>query len=96
MGRSITSTFRVEFNDNPFRLAWNATECWNCKVYGRPSQKNLVEWRNRRNLSMKKGGCNEHIPEGLGYIPHISHARIVRQSTGEVVETYAMPAFEVV
>lgn len=95
MGRSYTPTYRVEYNDNPFRVAWNGIEAWDCKRYGRPTAKNLTEWRNRRNASMQKGGVNDHIPAALGYIPHISHAKIVRQSTGEVVAEYVMPAFEI-
>lgn len=94
MGTSYTPTYRVEYNDSPFCVAWNGIETWDCKNYGRPSVKNLTEWRNRRNASMQAGGVNQHIPQALGYIPHISHARIVRQTTGEVVTEFTMPMFE--
>lgn len=88
MGKTITPTFRVEYRD---QQGWHS-ECWD----GRATDKRAEDWRIARNASMKTGGANEHIPPFLGFIPHISHVKIVHQRSGTVVAEAKMPMFEVV
>lgn len=97
MGRSIKPTFRVEYHDNPFApvdLGLHRCMCWNTKIWGRATEANLAAWRDKMNEGFAAGGCNEHISKARGYVVRVSHARIVRQATGEVVAEYAMPMFE--
>lgn len=96
MGRITTPTFRLEFNDNPWRLVWNAKETWDCTKYGRPSTASIERFRVARHKSLEIGGVNEHISKSIGYIPYINRARIIRQATGETVAEFTAPPFEVV
>lgn len=86
MGRIITPTYRVEFQDQTgeHRMAWN----------GRATKKRLEEWRKTYNASFEPGGVNDHL--STEFVLHISHARIVHQDTGRVVCATEMPSFEVV
>lgn len=87
MGKSYTPTYRVEYRD---QSGWHS-ECWN----GKATEARLEQWRVARNGSMQPGGVNAHIPPALGFQPHISHAKLVHQKSGQVVATTKMPMFEV-
>lgn len=88
MGKTITPTYRVEYRD---QSGWHS-ECWS----GRATTTRLEDWRVARNSSMQPGGVNEHVAPAIGYVPHISHAKLVHQKSGEVVATTVMPMFEAV
>ena len=93
MGHSITPTFRAEVKAN---IGHYSSFSWDCKVNGRPSQKNVDSYRVHMNRSFAPGGVNDHISQSRGVIPHISEVKVIRQSTGEVVATSNAPMFEVV
>lgn len=98
MGRSYTPKYRVECHDDPFapvRLSAAHSHAWVVKEKGRPTDANLAKWRRAVYDSMCAGGVNEHVSKARGYIPVISHARIVEQKTGEVVAEFTAPNFEV-
>jgi hypothetical protein len=90
MGRSITPTYRVVYRDNT-SLNWR-TMAWR----GKASAERLEQWRLGYNKSFNPGGVNWHVSKGLGVVVHISHARIVRQATAQIVAETKMPMFEVV
>lgn len=94
MGRSYTPTYRVETKENP-RTAHISTTCWNVKSYGRPTQANVDKWRDAMNASFQPGGVNDHCNLPGGEVRHVRMARVVRQSSGEVVMTSNAPMFEV-
>lgn len=96
MGKSYTPTFRVEYRDNTNAqiLSFNPM-AWDCKMDGRPTVANLEKWRQGYNKSFNPGGVNFHVSKEIGVIIHISNAKLIRQSTGEVVAETAMPMFEV-
>jgi hypothetical protein len=96
MGRTTTPKYRIEFNDNPFRVTWGNIEGWDCRRNGQPTLANIEKWRDARHASFKKGQCNDHIPAACRYVPYINHAKIVRQKTKEVVVLFTAPMFEVV
>jgi hypothetical protein len=91
MGKSVTPTYRVEYRDNsqPFG-AWHSM-IWR----GKATTTRLESWRIEYNKSFGRAGINFHISQSLGFILHISHARIIRQCTGETVTQTTMPMFEV-
>ena len=94
MGKIITPTYRVEYRSNSCDRRnpdGRRSMCWS----GRATQARLEQWRRDYNQSFNLGGVNFHISEAQGFVEHISSARIVRQSTGEVVAETTMPAFEV-
>ena len=94
MGRSTTPTYRIEARTNDISVI---NDCvWNSKYHGRANQENLEKWRTILNASFQPGGVNEHIAEARKAVPHIIAAKLIRQSTGEVVAETKMPAFEVV
>ncbi len=88
MGKSITPKYRVEYRDQG---GWHA-ECW----AGRATSERLEAWRKSRNQSFNHGGVNYPTAVAIGYIPHISHAKLVRQSNALVVADVKAPMFEVV
>lgn len=88
MGKSHTPTYRVEYVDQ----TGTHYAIWT----GRATEARLAAWRRRHNDSVQPGGVNWHLSLALGIVPHISYARIVRQSTREVVAEVTMPSFEVV
>lgn len=93
MGRSVTPTFRTEVRANIGRYG---SFGWDCKVNGRPTQKNADAYRDHMNQSFCPGGVNDHISKSRGVVPHISEVKVIRQSTGEVVVVSNAPMFEVV
>ena len=92
MGRSYTPTFRVETVENFGKVN---TYDWPLKG-SKFTQEKIEEWRIMMNASFAPNGCNAHIAESIGYVPHISHAKLIRQSSGKVVLESVAPMFEVV
>ena len=92
MGRITTPTYRVETTLNKGSMTPFA---WHGKQDGRATQKNLEAWRIGYNKSFQTGGVNGPR-NGSDTIVHISSARLIRQSTGEVVAEVKAPMFEVV
>jgi hypothetical protein len=90
MGRSVTPTYRVVYRDNT-SLNWR-TMAWR----GKASAERLEQWRLGYNKSFNPGGVNWHVSQSLGYVLHITKARLVHQKTGTHVAFVNMPMFEVV
>lgn len=88
MGKSLPYTFRVEYLD---QSGWHS-QGWK----GRASDKVLEGWRRTMNKSFGTGGVNEHLSLALGYVLHISYAKIIHQASGLKVAEARMPMFEVV
>jgi hypothetical protein len=91
MGRSIIPIYRVEYQDYGSRTAWHSM-CWK----GRATAARLEQWRRDYNKSFNPGGVNWHVSQSLGYVLHITKARLVHQATGTPVAFVNMPMFEVV
>lgn len=81
MARSTTPTYRVEYRANQGMTPG----CWNGRKDrdGRANAKNLAKHVKGYNESFKEGGVNAHL---AGLV--ISSAKLIRQSTGEVVAEY--------
>lgn len=99
MGKTFTPTYRLEVTENarksytaPLRGMHN-TFGWKAKEYGKPTTANLEKWITAYHESLKLGGCNEHLSRSLGYLPTLKAAKIIRQSTGEVMAEWNAPAF---
>lgn len=92
MGRVVTPTYRVEVRMNVGSMT---PFCWDCRRDGRPTVKNLEAWRQKYNQSFQPGGVNGPR-KADDVILHISRAKVIRQSTGEVVAETVAPMFEVV
>ncbi|MFA5049293.1 MAG: hypothetical protein WC516_09780 [Patescibacteria group bacterium] len=86
MGKSITPKYRIEIDYNDHRV-------WNCKEYGKPTEKNLIRYIELYIQSLKIGGCNEHISKMLGYMPIPNKAKIINQFTGDIVASWNAPMF---
>lgn len=83
MGRSITPTYAL-YEYIPGHSV--TPSAWSCKHQGKPTSDNLVRAIAMFEQSTQEGGCNAHLG------PTIVHsAKIVRQSTGEVVARYLDP-----
>lgn len=94
MGSSYTPTFRIETTGSDMAVCPDA---WDCKRMGRPSAKNLEAVLVRYLKSCEPGGVNYHLTEMLGHLPNMpTTARVVRQSTGEIVAEWTCPMFYVV
>ena len=91
MGHSITTTHRVEVKANkPIGMF-----SWHGRQDGAATEANLEKWRQSYNTSFQVGGVNGPINDG-DIIVHISSAKLIRQSTGELVAEVNAPAFEIV
>lgn len=91
MSRSTTPTYRVEVKANkPIGMFG-----WNGRQDGAATEANLEKWRQSYNTSFQVGGVNGPINDG-DIIVHISSAKLIRQSTGEVVAETKAPAFEII
>jgi hypothetical protein len=88
MGRIITPKYRVEAQDN--QGAWQHS-VWR----GRVSVKALEQWRDGMNQSFQRGGVNEHVSNGLGFVLHYSNCRIVDQRNSNIVAAFRAPMFEI-
>jgi len=84
MGRSTTPKYRLEMK---IKGIWQS-QAWE----GKPTNLRLAQYRDGYNQSLKKGGANEHL--GTNY--WATDARIVRQSTNEIVVNFTAPSFELV
>lgn len=85
MGRSITPTFRIEFREVTAAgrpVHWTSAG-WDTKHAGRPSAETLAAHVRGMEASTEPGGVNEHLGATT-----IGYARIVRQSTDEVMAEY--------
>lgn len=109
MGKIITPTYRVEYRDNLLAMGKTSGDCrsridgrpvlsmaWNGKEDGWANETNLEAWRKGYNASFQPAGSNAHLAAAFGIVPHISFARLVRQSNDTVVAEVRMPMFEVV
>ena len=85
MGRTITPTYRLEMEEQ--RLGSTSPAAWK----GRPTDANLERYV----LAYVDGGVNVHLSESLGYMPIPHAARVVRQSTGQVVASWKAAMFQV-
>lgn len=91
MSRDTTPTYRVEVEANrPMGMFG-----WNGRQDGAATEANLEKWRQSYNESFQVGGVNGPIA-GDDIIVHISNAKLIRQSTGEVVAEVKGPAFEII
>lgn len=92
MGRSITPTFRLEgtaVGDADGRR-FPILQAWETKYAGRPSDATLAAHVKVAEAATLPGGVNAHLGA-----ERITTARVVRQSTGEVVATFTAPMFAV-
>ena len=97
MSNSHTPTFRVEFSGvivltgtEAKRVSYTPA-AWDCKQSGKPSDETLATYVRGVEDSTLPGGVNEHLG-----VTRISRAKVVRQSTDEVVATYGAPTFQVI
>jgi hypothetical protein len=98
MGMVYTPAFRIEYRD---QAGWHTAhyEHRTTNPYrglGKPSNAKAEAWRVTMNASFQNGGVNAHVRLRGNGIPHISHVRIIRQRTAEIVATAQMPMFEIV
>ncbi len=90
MSRDYTPKYRVEYTSNvgSGMMQWQS-------VYGKPDKDGLENWRQAYNQSFQVGGVNEPSSK-TSVVMHISTAKLIRQSTGEIVAEAHAPAFEIV
>ena len=91
MGRTTTPTYRLEISIPKARMTPMA---WKSKEYGKPNAANLEKYIMAFAKSLKPGGANSHITKAYGFQPPVA-ARVVHQSTGNVIATWNAPAFMV-
>ena len=90
MSRDYTPKYRVEYETNigRYQMAWK-------DVYGRPDKDGLENWRKVYNASFQPGEINGPLtPNGI--VQHISNAKLIRQSTNEIVAEAHAPVFEII
>lgn len=85
MGHSTTPTYRLHLTTTS-RFSYSP-QAWNVKAYGRPTDTTLATQVAAFEESTRTG-VNSHLGAET-----VRTARVVRQSTGETVATYTMPAF---
>ena len=95
MKKDTIPTFVLEYRDNIHPNRWHRI-VWNSKKYGRPTDVNAEQWRVKMNESYKYSGINYHVSLHYGILVHVSHVRIVRQRTGEIIASATMPTFEII
>jgi hypothetical protein len=93
MGRTVTPTFRIEglarrISDGRRFPLYHA---WPTKHAGRPTDATLAAYVEVAEAATLAGGVNAHLGA-----EQITEARVIRQSTGDVVATYRPAAFQVV
>ena len=98
MGRSFTTKYRLElFEIRPSDHHLITTKmCWQCKEKGLATADNLVKYITALINSFKIGGVNEHVSNGIGYMPIPNEARIVNQRTGAIVAEWKAPKFMII
>lgn len=92
MGKTTTPKFRIELQTP----AGFDKFAYMVKESGAATVENAKKFRDGMNASFKKGGSNYHITEQSGVITHYCNARIINQSTGQIVVACKAPMFEVV
>lgn len=97
MGKITTPPYAVRYKD---QKGWHIA-CWEHRIkapyFGnKPSNVGAELWRVAMNASFQHGAVNAHMAKMCGYVPHISHVVVYRQSNGEIMGKAAMPMFEVV
>ncbi len=92
MGRSVAYTYRLDVVANVHLDTFG----WEVKTHGKPTAENAERYRRTMNAAFQPGGCNFHISEQMGVVPHISKVTITRQRDGKVMAEPNAPAFEVV
>lgn len=85
MGRTVTPTFALTLRVPGFYMTPSG---WDCKRQGRPSDATLAAAVEMFEASTRPGGCNAHLGTTV-----VSSAKVVRQSTGDVVAEYRAAAF---
>lgn len=93
MGRTYTPRYAVHYRATCVLTAasWRVRRDGQVFGYGRPTDANLKKHVDHLNESFKSGGINERV----GNV-YIYGARIVDQTTGDVVARYQAPAFQVI
>lgn len=71
----------------------NFVSPWHTKQDGKPTNKNLSDFRDAFNQSLKKGGANEHL--GVNHWL-LTDLKIVSQITGKILATHKAPMFEII
>ena len=97
MGRTSTPTYRMELEERRTASSNPAVTrmAWDCRSKGRPTDANLERYVLAYADSLKAGGVNMHLSQSLGHMPIPHSARIVRQSTGQVVASWEAATFQV-
>lgn len=85
--------YRVEYSYISFteKRRKVASQAWDEKRYGKPTQEKLKQFRADFNKSMQPGGANAHLAK---ISSGISTVTAINQRTGQVVAKYAPPAFD--
>lgn len=94
MGKSVTPTYRIEIPSavcvtRGVRVG-HSPAGWSVKHSGSPTDESLAKYVADYEASTLPGGVNEHLG-----VTRVSSARVVHQSSGEVVATYAPAMFTV-
>lgn len=85
MGKTQIPRYIIQDDKGQFLGAWMPAK------EGRPNVQNLIKWRDGFNLSLCRGGANEHIGQN-GWIQRRIH--IFDQYTRRKVVEYNPPLFE--
>lgn len=85
--RSITPTYRLEVKANV-----KMTKVWKGKVSAALLEKHITDL----NQSFMPNGVNAHVRKYTGFVVYVSSAKVIRQSTGDVVAEWKAPAFQVI
>jgi hypothetical protein len=88
MGKSVTPKYRIESRDNQGKFA-----VWAPKVRATP--KALAEYMDDYNRSFLPGGVNWHVSKACGVVVYHSSAKLINQSTGEIVASWSASPFQV-
>ena len=88
MGHSRTPTFRIEETCQTGTRLWQTSGSWEIRsIYradGKPTRANLEKHVRAFELSTQQNGVNAHLGASI-----VRSAKIIRQSSGEIVATYA-------
>lgn len=87
-GSDYTPRYVVDMSGSMMPMEWNSRDL------GRPTQENLEKFVMMYAKSLEAGGVNEHISNGLGYVPYPTWANIRNQETGETMAEWQAGAFQ--
>lgn len=98
MGKTYTPAYRAEYRDQQgwHVMSWEVRSRYGMTAHGAPTEANAEKLRRALNRSFRRDGVNAHVADLLGFVPHVSAVRIVRQDSGRVVVDVRAPMFEVV